>query len=108
MPLLHSRIIGEGTPLVILHGFLGMSDNWKTLGNRYAAEGYQVHLVDQRNHGRSFHSEDFDYTYLSEDLLGYCDHYSLDNIDLLGHSMGGRSEERRVGKECRSRWSPYH
>ena len=24
----------------------------------------------------------------------------------LGHA--GRSEERRVGKECRSRWSPYH
>ena len=23
-------------------------------------------------------------------------------------SMGSRSEERRVGKECRSRWSPYH
>jgi|GEM_PF-5439443 len=22
--------------------------------------------------------------------------------------LGGRSEERRVGKECRSRWSPYH
>src|SRR5258708_31603051 len=29
---------------------------------------------------------------------------------LLGktHEAGGRSEERRVGKECRSRWSPYH
>ena len=25
----------------------------------------------------------------------------------LVHIMG-RSEERRVGKECRSRWSPYH
>src|ERR1035438_7701091 len=25
-----------------------------------------------------------------------------------GHSGRGRSEERRVGKECRSRWSPYH
>src|SRR5215217_6582894 len=25
-----------------------------------------------------------------------------------GHASGGRSEERRVGKECRSRWSPYH
>ena len=23
-------------------------------------------------------------------------------------SIGARSEERRVGKECRSRWSPYH
>ena len=26
----------------------------------------------------------------------------------IGHSMSIRSEERRVGKECRSRWSPYH
>src|SRR5256885_9794909 len=25
-----------------------------------------------------------------------------------GEGRGGRSEERRVGKECRSRWSPYH
>ena len=33
-----------------------------------------------------------------------------DDIILVVHSMGGllRSEERRVGKECRSRWSPYH
>ena len=29
-----------------------------------------------------------------------------DGADLL--DVGGRSEERRVGKECRSRWSPYH
>ena len=27
---------------------------------------------------------------------------------LLGNIRLGRSEERRVGKECRSRWSPYH
>ena len=26
----------------------------------------------------------------------------------IGMIIGGRSEERRVGKECRSRWSPYH
>ena len=25
-----------------------------------------------------------------------------------GSTMQNRSEERRVGKECRSRWSPYH
>src|SRR2546430_15190938 len=29
-------------------------------------------------------------------------------LDLLGSSLPDRSEERRVGKECRSRWSPYH
>src|SRR2546429_9294217 len=27
---------------------------------------------------------------------------------LLRHGFAARSEERRVGKECRSRWSPYH
>ena len=30
------------------------------------------------------------------------------NTVLLAEKMGVRSEERRVGKECRSRWSPYH
>ena len=28
--------------------------------------------------------------------------------DLIKWARTGRSEERRVGKECRSRWSPYH
>ena len=27
---------------------------------------------------------------------------------MVGHTIAVRSEERRVGKECRSRWSPYH
>ena len=52
---LHSKIIGDGEPLLILHGFLGMLDNWKTLGSQYAEKGFQVHLIDQRNHGKSFH-----------------------------------------------------
>ena len=29
-------------------------------------------------------------------------------LDKKGYSQEQRSEERRVGKECRSRWSPYH
>ena len=89
--ILHSKIIGEGIPFVILHGFLGMSDNWKTLGNRFAEQGYQVHLVDQRNHGRSFHTEAFSYQLMADDLLNYCEHYQLDRITLLGHSMGGKT-----------------
>ena len=32
----------------------------------------------------------------------------LDGNKLFEHMPGQRSEERRVGKECRSRWSPYH
>lgn len=88
---LHSNIIGEGTPFIILHGFLGMGDNWKTLGKQFSEQGYEVHLVDQRNHGRSFHNETFDYEVLVEDLKNYCDNHDLKNIVLLGHSMGGKT-----------------
>lgn len=90
MSLMHSKVLGKGEPLLILHGFLGMGDNWKTLGNSFA-ENYQVHLIDQRNHGRSFHTEDFSYELLVEDLLAYMDHYRLDRAHLLGHSMGGKT-----------------
>jgi pimeloyl-ACP methyl ester carboxylesterase len=90
--ILHSNIVGDaGTPLLILHGFLGMSDNWKTLGKKFAASGFQAHLIDQRNHGRSFHSEEFNYDLLAEDLKVYCEHHNLDKIALIGHSMGGKT-----------------
>ncbi|WP_067145026.1 alpha/beta fold hydrolase [Pseudotamlana agarivorans] len=89
--LLHSTVIGEGKPFVILHGFLGMSDNWKTLGMQFSEAGYEVHLVDQRNHGRSFHDDAFSYEVLAEDLKFYCEHYNLQDIVLLGHSMGGKT-----------------
>jgi len=88
---LHSNIIGEGKPFVILHGFLGMGDNWKTLARQFAVSNFEIHLVDQRNHGRSFHSDDFDYELMAEDLKRYCDHHNLSNITLLGHSMGGKT-----------------
>jgi len=90
MNLLHSKIAGSGEPLFILHGFFGMSDNWKTLGNKFS-ENYEVHLIDQRNHGRSFHSDEFSYELLVEDLLYYIDYYELGRINILGHSMGGKT-----------------
>ncbi|MGJ8548008.1 alpha/beta fold hydrolase [Winogradskyella wichelsiae] len=88
---LHSNIIGEGKPFIILHGFLGMGDNWKTLAKHFSESNFEVHLVDQRNHGRSFHSDDFDYELLAEDLKTYCQTNNLEDIILLGHSMGGKT-----------------
>lgn len=89
--VLHSQVLGEGTPFIILHGFLGMGDNWKTLGNRFSELGYQIHLVDQRNHGRSFHNENFSYAIMAQDLDKYINHHNLKNVILLGHSMGGKT-----------------
>ena len=50
MEILHSKIIGEGAPLLILHGYFGMGDNWKSLGNKFG-KNFQTHIIDQRNHG---------------------------------------------------------
>jgi pimeloyl-ACP methyl ester carboxylesterase len=88
--ILHSTIKGTGKPLLILHGYFGMSDNWKTLGNQFSEE-YQVHLIDQRNHGRSFHANEFNYDVLVDDLHNYIKHYQLEKVHLLGHSMGGKT-----------------
>lgn len=88
---LHSIILGEGKPLLILHGFLGMSDNWKTLGKKFSKEGFQVHLVDQRNHGKSPHSDEFSYELMSKDVVEYCELHNLKEITLMGHSMGGKT-----------------
>lgn len=89
--VLHSKIVGKGSPLLILHGYFGMSDNWKTMGNRFAERNYEVHLIDQRNHGRSFHSDDFDYELMCEDVYNYIEHHQLEKVTILGHSMGGKT-----------------
>lgn len=91
---LHSKVKGEGQPLIILHGFLGMGDNWKTLANSYAKEGFEVHLVDQRNHGRSPHDDAFSYDLLAEDLKQYLKGKSIESASIIGHSMGGKTAMR--------------
>ena len=88
--MLHSRTEGEGKPLLIIHGFLGMSDNWKSFGALYAAKGFQVHILDLRNHGKSFHSEDFSYDIMAQDVLEYCQNHNLNQVSIIGHSMGGK------------------
>lgn len=88
--MLYSKIEGEGKPFLIIHGFLGMSDNWKTLGLQFASEGFQVHMLDMRNHGRSFQSNEFSYELMVQDVYNYCQEHSLKSIHILGHSMGGK------------------
>lgn len=77
-------------PLLIIHGFLGMSDNWKTLSGQYVAAGFQTHAIDLRNHGRSFHSDEFTYEAMVQDIYDYCQTHGLGSVDIIGHSMGGK------------------
>ena len=89
--ILHSKIIGNGKSLIILHGLLGTGDNWISLARKYAENGFEVHLIDQRNHGKSFHTDEMNYEVMSLDLLTYISHYQLNNISIIGHSMGGKT-----------------
>ena len=92
MNVLHSNIIGSGDDhFIILHGFLGMGDNWKTHAKKLSEEEYCVHLVDQRNHGRSFWSDKFDYEVMVNDLHQYLNHHGINQCIVLGHSMGGKT-----------------
>jgi pimeloyl-ACP methyl ester carboxylesterase len=68
-----------------------MSDNWKTLGVQFTSEGFEVHILDLRNHGRSFQSEEFSYELMVEDIVKYCNEHYLEKINLIGHSMGGKT-----------------
>lgn len=86
---LNFKAFGSGEPLLILHGLLGSLDNWQTLGKQYA-EDYTVFIIDQRNHGKSPHSNAFSYQIMSEDLLEFCEQNHIYKTHILGHSMGGK------------------
>jgi len=87
---LYSKIHGEkGQGLIVLHGLFGMSDNWNSLGKKFA-KYCKVHLIDLRNHGRSPHAEDFNYDVMCEDLLEYMEDNNIQKPILLGHSFGGK------------------
>ena len=87
---LHFKKFGSGTPLIILHGVFGSSDNWKTLANHLMIT-FEVYLVDQRNHGLSPHSDDLNYQVMTDDLKELLHNEQIEKCCLLGHSMGGKT-----------------
>lgn len=88
--LLNHKIVGSGRPMVILHGMLGMLDNWSSFA-RTLEHDFQVILVDQRNHGRSFHDHNMRYQDLANDLVPLFEELGLESAIVMGHSMGGKT-----------------
>lgn len=89
--------MGEGQPLIVLHGLFGSLDNWQTHGKKLA-EYFEVYLVDQRNHGKSDWSDDFNYDVMAEDLHEFISDHALEDVILIGHSMGGKTIMRYAQK----------
>ena len=82
--------LGNGDPILIVHGLFGSSDNWRTLGKKFS-ESNTVYLIDLRNHGRSPHSSDMNYEIMAEDLMNLIIKENIIQPILLGHSMGGKT-----------------
>lgn len=75
--------------MVILHGLLGASRNWVTIGKALAAS-YDVHLLDLRNHGASPHAGSMRWPELCADVVAYAEGAALGPLTLMGHSLGGK------------------
>ncbi len=87
---LNYKEFGQGDPIIILHGLFGMLDNWQTIAKKLAEEN-SVYIVDQRNHGRSPHTDTHDYPSMAEDLRQFMEDNWIYKTHLIGHSMGGKT-----------------
>lgn len=89
MKLFYNKV-GSGRPIIILHGFLGTSDNWITVARKLQDE-FEVYLLDQRNHGQSPASMEHTMELMAKDLHEFITDHEIKNPILMGHSMGGKT-----------------
>lgn len=89
---LHYRDLDDdqpGCPLIMLHGLFGSAANLQSVA-RQLAKKRRVILPDLRNHGRSPHADEVSYEAMSADVLALMQSLDCQQVDLLGHSMGGK------------------
>jgi 2-succinyl-6-hydroxy-2,4-cyclohexadiene-1-carboxylate synthase len=87
---LNVEIRGTGAPLVLLHGFTGSAATWRS---RHFDNRYQLIAIDLLGHGESESPADparYSIEHCAQDLLTLFDYLRLDQVNLLGYSMGGR------------------
>lgn len=98
--LFYRKSEGSGTPIVIMHGLFGLSDNWAGMSTKLSNSGYQVWSVDLRNHGQSPHVNSHSYQDMVEDLEGFLNQHQIEKCHLIGHSMGGKVAMRFSGQHA--------
>jgi esterase len=89
MDLSFKKYGDQGQPLLILHGVFGMLDNWHSLSKKLSHH-HVVYSIDLRNHGQSPHNSEMTYEVMASDVAKLIKKEKLDQVILLGHSMGGK------------------
>src|SRR3712207_9391711 len=98
-----------GTKVEAAHAMMVRAARLKDAGARNDVEAGMAKLI-----ASEFASEVTQDSFRIHGGYGYSKEYEIERLMreapflLIGEGTSERSEERRVGKECRSRWSPYH
>lgn len=101
------RELGEGRPLILIHGFFSTASvNWLRYGHaeKIAGRGYRVIMPDLRAHGdsaKSHHPADYPQDVLANDGFDLIEHLGLEDYDLGGYSLGGRTTVRMLARGAR-------
>lgn len=87
------EVIGQGQPLVLLHGFAGNSKDWKRNGYvKKLSDDYQLILIDERGHGLSDKPHDpaaYETKKRASDIVAVLEDLNLKKSHVWGYSMGG-------------------
>ena len=84
------KILGEGKPLLILHGWGGSSDSWISVQEILSKKGYEVVCPDLPGFGKSSNpSKGWDNDDYIDFILKFTEKIGFKNFSLLGHSFGG-------------------
>jgi hypothetical protein len=86
--------------VVFLHGLLGNKRNFASIGRSLAQQQQQERRfvsLDLRNHGDNVHDwrKDMSYTAMARDVIHFCQMYNFTQIELIGHSVGGKVAQLR-------------
>ena len=77
------------TPIIILHGLLGSSQNWISTAKKLCLTR-DVYALDLRNHGKSPHADSMEVSDTAQDVIEFINSQSIPSAILLGHSRGGK------------------
>lgn len=92
------RQYGQGQTIIILHGWLGLSDHWISVAKYLSTQGFNTIVPDLPNHGRSFHTDSFSFDEMAEIMNSFSLTQGFENPILLAHSMGGKIAMKMVDK----------
>ncbi|MEV8378786.1 alpha/beta hydrolase [Kribbella sp. NPDC056861] len=95
---------GDGRPVVLIHGWPLSGESWSEQIAAFSGAGFRVITYDRRGFGRSDKPKTgYSYDTLADDLAGLLEELDLQDVSLVGFSMGGGEVARYIAKHGQKR-----